>query len=301
MDYRHEILKLKEEKDALILAHNYQIGPIQDIADFVADSLGLAMKAQKVDNELIIMCGADFMAETTKILNPEKKVLIPSKDTRCPMALMLTKDWILKAKKKYPDAAVVLYVNSSAEAKAYADSCCTSANADKVVNSMKQKTVIFGPDRNLAYYVKQRSKKTIIPVPAMSYCYVHKQIRLKDVKKAKDEHPLAEVVVHPECNPDVQKTADKIASTSGMLKYCKESKSNEFIIGTEIGLLHRLERENPGKIFYPACDEAICIQQKDITMEKLYLSLKLGQFEIEIPKEMTERAASSINRMLEIL
>ncbi len=300
MDFKKEILRLKKEKNAAILVHNYQIPAIQDLSDFVGDSLELAIKARDVKSDLIVMCGVDFMAETVKILNSEKMVLIPSNNAKCPMAAQLNKSWIERGKKKYPDSEVVLYVNTTAESKAFADCCCTSANADRIVNAMEASTVLFGPDRNLAYYVAKRSKKKIVPIPTYGYCYVHRKILLKHVLKSKKEHPNAEIVVHPECNPDVQEAADVIASTSGMVNYCKKSDAKEFIIGTEVGLLYRLEKENPGKRFYPAYEEAVCIQQKDITAEKLYLALEKEQFEVNIQKDTSRKAARAIERMIEI-
>ncbi len=300
MDWISEIDKLRKEKNAIILAHNYQIAEIQDLGDFSGDSLELARKATETDADMIVMCGVDFMAETAKILNPGKKVIIPSLNAKCPMSAMLTRQELLEAKAQHPEADVVLYVNSGADCKALATSCCTSANADKIVNAMESDVVIFGPDRNLAEYVMKRTDKKIIPVPEKGYCYTHAQIRLEGVKDKMEKHPNADLVVHPECFPEVQEIADAIASTSGMLRYCKESSAKEFIIGTECGMLHRLEKENPGKKFYPAFDDAICLQMKEITLEKLYNSLKNEQHEVKVPEDISERAIKAINRMLEI-
>ena len=300
MDWISEINKLRKEKNAIILAHNYQIPDIQDLGDFSGDSLELARKATETDADMIVMCGVDFMAETAKILNPEKKVLIPSMQSNCPMAGMLSRQELLEAKAQHPEAEVVLYVNSSADCKALADCCCTSANADKVVNAMESDVVIFGPDRNLAEYVMKRTEKKVIPVPEKGHCYSHTQITLEEVQKTMKAHPDAELVVHPECFPEVQDIANAIASTSGMVRYCKGSSAKEFIIGTECGMLHRLEKENPDKKFYPAFDEAICLQMKEITLEKLYNSLKNDQFEVKIPEDISEKAIKAINRMLEL-
>jgi quinolinate synthase len=295
-----EIKRLRSEKDAVVMAHNYQIPVIQDLADFVGDSLELARKSREYAESTIVVCGADFMAETAKILNPEKTVLNPRQDNVCPMAEMLDEKLILKAKKQYPKAKVVLYVNSTAAAKALADCCCTSANADKVVNAMKSNQVLFGPDRNLAWFVSQRTDKKIIPIPAQGYCYVHRQISLADVQKAKADYPLAEVIAHPECNPEVQKAADRIESTTGMLRYAKESAKTEFIIATEVGMVYRLRKELGSKNFYPVSENMVCVQQKKIGLNDVLLALQKKQYQIKIPKAISEKAAASLNRMVEI-
>lgn len=299
MDYIAEIERLKRGKNALILSHNYQIGEIQDIADFVGDSLGLAKRAAEVDNETVVMCGADFMAEMVKLLNPEKKVLIPEKAI-CPMAAQMKKANLLAAKEKHPEAKVVLYVNSSAETKALADCCCTSANAADVVNAMDSETVIFGPDKNLGLYVQKRTKKKIVHVPDDGYCYTHRKFNMNEIAEVQREHPNAELVAHPECAMDVQDAADAVRSTGGILKYAKESAAQEFIIATEIGLLHRLEKENPEKKFYPACDEAVCLQQKEITVESLYRALNGERGEITVPEKTAKEAVRAIECMFEI-
>ncbi|MBM3309669.1 MAG: quinolinate synthase NadA, partial [Candidatus Altiarchaeales archaeon] len=255
MDYgrlQSEIKKLKEERNAVILSHNYQRPEVQDIADFLGDSYGLSREAAKTKADIIVFCGVDFMAETAKILNPEKTVLLPAREALCPMAMLLTSQQIIEAKKRHPDAEVVLYVNTHAEQKALADYVCTSGNAVKVVNAVKSDTVIFGPDVNLTYYVQKRTKKRLITVPERGVCQTHHQITLKDVLNARKEHPNAKVVVHPETPPAVQDMADHIASTEGIINYCKKSKSREFIIGTENGILYRMGKEIPGKKFHQA-------------------------------------------------
>ncbi len=300
MDFAAEIENLKKEKNAVLLVHNYQIAEVQEVADFLGDSLGLARKAKESNSDLIVFAGVDFMAETAKILNPDKKVVITSQEACCPMAGMLSKQQLLDAKKAHPDAQVVLYVNSSGECKALADSCCTSANADKIVNAMDSKEVIFGPDRNLAHFVQKRTEKKIVTVPEDGYCYVHEVIELPALEVAVERHHNAKIIVHPECPPDVQKRADHIASTSGMVRLAKELPDKEFIIGTEVGMLHRLRKENPEKKFFPAFENAVCRQMKKTSLEDVYLSLKEERFEVNVRDEIRAGALKAINRMLEL-
>ena len=300
MEKIEEIEKLKFDKNIAIMAHNYQISAIQDIADFVGDSLELAKKSREFEQKTILVCGADFMAETAKILNPKKTVLNPREDNICPMAEMLDKNLILNAKKQYPKASVVLYVNSTAEAKALADCCCTSANADKIVNKMKSDEILFGPDKNLAWFVSRRSKKKIIPIPANGYCYVHRQITLEHVNEAKKLYPLAKLIAHPECNPEVQDAADAIASTTGMINYAEMSKNAEFIIATEVGMVYRLNKELPNKKFYPVSENMICIQQKKIGLNDVKLALDKERYEVKIPAATLKNAAKSIEKMIEL-
>ncbi|MCX7917443.1 MAG: quinolinate synthase NadA [bacterium] len=296
-----EILKLKKEKSAIILAHNYQIPEIQDIADFVGDSLELARKASEIkDAKIIVFCGVKFMAETAKILSPEKKVLLPDLDAGCPLADMANYEEVLKIKEKYPDAWVVSYVNTNADVKSITDVCCTSANADKVVKNIPAKKIIFLPDKNLCWYVKQKVPEKDI-ICWEGYCFVHRLFTIEDVKKVKEIYPDAELIVHPECDPEVQMMADGIYSTSGMLKRAKESKSKRFIIGTEEGLLHRLKKENPDKEFYSLGSAKICPNMKKITIEKLYFSLKEEKYEIILPDDIIRKAKISLERMLEFI
>jgi quinolinate synthase len=295
-----EIRRLKKERNAVILGHNYQRPEVQDIADFVGDSYGLSRKAAETDADVIVFCGVDFMAETAKILNPEKTVLIPALEAMCPMAMLLTSQQLIEAKKKHPKAEVVLYVNTHAEQKALADCICTSSNAAKVVNAMKSDTIIFGPDVNLAYYIQKRTGKRIICVPEKGVCPTHHQISLKDVEKARREHPQAKLVVHPEVPPEVQDAADAIASTEGIITYCKNSPAGEFIIGTEKGILYRMHKEIPGKKFYKASDMALCPTMKTITLEKVAASLRNMQNKVELPEDIARKARRALQRMLEL-
>ncbi len=292
------IERLKRKKNAVILAHNYQRPEVQDIAEFVGDSLELARKAMNTTADIIVFCGVDFMAETTAILNPDKKVILPDVCAICPMAQQLPQYVLRAAKNENPDADVVLYVNTLAESKALADCICTSANAQEIVNAMDASTILFGPDHNLAYYAQKGTSKRIIPVPEHGNCPVHHQIVLEDLLNAKEAHPEAKIIVHPECIPEVQDRADYIASTSGMVKICKELEEEEFLIGTEIGLLHRLEKEAPGKKFYPLSATAVCPQMKMCTLAKIEKALEYEQPEIVLPTELMEQARKPIERML---
>jgi len=288
--------KLKEKRNAIILAHNYQLPEIQDIADFVGDSLSLAMKAKKTDADVIIFCGVDFMAETAKILNPEKVVIHPDKQAICPMAKMVDAESLLKKKKEY-GYEIVSYVNTPAEVKAISDVCCTSSNAVKVVSRMRN-GVIFTPDENLGKYVKRFVKdKDIYLWPG--FCPTHVWIKKEDILKIKEEHPMAEIIVHPECSEDVIDIADKVASTEGMIKYAKESKSKEFIIGTEKELCYRMKKEMPEKNFY-YIEKAICPNMKKITLEKVIKSMERMEHEIKLPDEIIENARKPLERMIEI-
>jgi len=295
-----KIEKLKRKKNAIILAHNYQRAEVQDIAEFCGDSLELARKAMETTSDIIIFCGVDFMAETAAILNPDKKVIIPDVGAICPMAQQLFADDLLVAKRECPDAEVVLYVNTLAESKALADCICTSANAQEIVKAMDASTILFGPDHNLAYHAQKATSKKIIPVPEYGLCPSHHQIALEDLIKAKEAHPGAKIIVHPECIPEVQDNADYIASTSGMVRIGKEVGDAEFLIGTEVGLLHRLEKEAPGKKFYPLSTTAVCPQMKMHTLEKIEVALENEKPEVVVPDEIVERARRAIDRMLEI-
>ena len=294
------IKKLTQEKNAIILAHNYQRPEVQDIADFVGDSLELARKATTTDADIIVFCGVDFMAETASILNPNKKVLMPDLGAICPMAQQLTIEDLVEAKKKYPDANVVLYINTLAIEKTYADCVCTSANAPKIVESMKSDSILFGPDHNLARYVEKNSSKKIITVPEYGLCPTHHQITYQDLLNAKKEHHSAKVVVHPECVAEIQELADHIASTSGMVRFCRESESSEFLIGTEMGLLHRLEKECPGKKLYPLSKSAVCPQMKMHTLDKILKSLEKEVFCVKVQKDIADKAIKPIERMLKL-
>ena len=293
---RDEILRLKKERNAIILAHNYQIGAIQDIADLTGDSLELSRAAATMEGDVIIFCGVDFMAETAAILSPEKTVLLPAPDACCPMAEMITSPELEMVKSRYPDAAVVCYVNTSAEVKAASDICCTSANAVQVVNSVHQDTVIFVPDRNLARYTARFTDKEVLPWEG--FCIVHDQIRKEDVKAAQKRHPRAVVLVHPECRPEVIDLADTVASTSGIIREVCSSQRKEFIIGTETGILHRIHKECPGKKCYSLSETAVCRNMKKTDLGKVRDALKNLQPQIRVPEDIANRARCAIDRML---
>lgn len=295
-----KISEMKEEKNAILLAHNYQVPEIQIEADYIGDSLGLARKSSEVDAETVVFAGVDFMAETAAMLNPDKKILIPDRKARCPMAAMLPVEEVKKAKRERPDAAVVLYVNTLVEARAEADITCTSANSARVVNAIDEDVILFGPDRNLAWHVKQNTDKEVIPIPERGYCYVHRMFEPADIELLREDMPGAEVLVHPECNPEVQKLADHICSTSQMLRRSRESSAEKFIIATEEGLVHRLKRELPAKKFTPALMDGICQQMKLHTLEKVYRALRDGGPVVEVPSEIADRARAATERMLEI-
>jgi len=284
----------------VILAHNYQPGEVQDIADYVGDSLGLAIEASKTRSDLIVFCGVHFMAETAVIINPGKTVIMPEPKAGCPMADMITAPELVAEKKKFPHATVVAYVNTSAAVKAESDICCSSANAINVVKSLKDiKEILFVPDMYLGNYVSKHvpDKKFIF---WNGYCSIHVMILSEDIKKAKEDHPNAEVMVHPECRPDVIELADKVLSTGGMVKWAKESKAKEFIVGTEIGMLHRLRKDNPNKAFYPATDRALCPNMKATTLEKVLWAMEEVKYKIEVPEDIRVRAAKAIEKMLKI-
>jgi len=301
MNLVDEIVKLKRERNAVILAHNYQRSEIQDLADYVGDSIELSRKAtEEKDADTIVFCAVDFMAESAAILNPTKKVLLPTLGARCPMAQMLTVDEIKRWKVHYPLVPVVLYVNTSAAAKAYCDVCCTSANAVEVINSLDADTVLFGPDRNLAEYVQRKTGKTIIPIPEWGFCPTHLLFQPEDVQMLKIQYPDAVVMVHPECTFEMQKMADFIGSTSQMFKYAKESNAKTFIVGTEEGLLHRLRKENPEKKFVLAYEEGVCPTMKLTTLERLYASLKEEKYVVTVPEAIAERARKALERMFEV-
>jgi len=293
-----EILALKKKNNAVILAHNYQVPEVQDVADLVGDSLELSRAAARLDASVIIFCGVDFMAETAAILSPQKKVVLPVKGASCPMAHMITSEQLRDMKGIYPDAAVVCYVNSTAEVKAESDICCTSANGVQVVNSIEQDNVIFVPDRNLAAYVSRFTKKQIIPWNG--YCYVHDRFTPEDVRAARELHPKAEVLVHPECKPEVIDLADYVYSTSGMGRHAKASKSKEFIIGTEVGMLYRLRKDNPEKEFYPLSEKAVCQNMKKTSLDDVLRALQTLEPRVIVPDEIADRARKSIERMLAV-
>ncbi len=293
-----EINRLKEERNAIIMAHNYQLPEVQDIADFLGDSLELARKAVNVDADVIVFAGVDFMAETAKILNPEKTVLLPTRGATCAMANMLRPEHIIEAKKKYPDAPVVLYVNTTADTKALADVTVTSANAVRVVEKLDSDVIIFGPDKNLASYVARETGKKVIPVPEYGHCYVHRKFTVEDVERARRLYPNAKLMVHPECEPEVQEEADIIVSTGGMIRRAPEW--NEWVVFTEREMVYRLRKLHPEVKFHPAREDATCIGMKAITLQHVYESLRDMKYAVEVPEEIAEKARKAIERMLEL-
>ncbi len=294
-----KINKLKTEKNAVILAHYYQRPEIQDIADYVGDSLGLARKAAQSEADVIVFCGVHFMAESAAILSPDKLVLLPEKEAGCPMADMANAQDLREMKSKYPEAAVVSYVNTTAAVKAESYICCTSSNAVKVINSLPGfKQVIFTPDRNLGQYVASQCDKEIILWEG--YCNTHDRVTPEDIISKKDHYPQAEVVVHPECRPEVVALSDYTGSTAGMLKYIKDSDRSQFIIGTEQGLLHALKKQNPAKEMILASKKLICPNMKLTTLPKIVESLTTMRPIITVEKEIARKAYLALDRMLKI-
>ena len=294
---QEQIVQLKKEKDAIILGHNYQRKEVQEISDFLGDSYGLSVQASKTKAKVIVFCGVDFMAESAKILNPEKTVLHPNLKAKCPMAAMVDVASLRELKAEHPGAPVVSYVNTSAEVKAESDICCTSANAVKIVQSLPDKKIIFVPDTNLGLYVRRFVKdKEIILWPG--YCPTHVNITVDSLRELKRQHPDAEVVVHPETTPDVIDFADHAFSTEGLLKHVQSSPKKEFIIGTEENLIHRLHKEVLGKIFY-AVPNATCPNMREISLEDVRDSLVKMQYKIEIPQDIIKRARVPLERMIQ--
>jgi len=293
-----EIKKIAKEKNAVILAHNYQRPEVQDAADFVGDSLELSIKARDTDADIIVFCGVHFMAETAKILSPHKKVVMPRIDAGCPMADMVTVQGLEAEKAKYPTHKVVTYVNSSAAVKAISDACCTSANAVKVVTNIDSDKILFVPDRNLGNFVSRFVKKEIICWKG--FCPTHERLKVEDILQKKEEYPNAKVLVHPECRPEVVDIADKALSTSGIIKFCKEDSSKVFIIGTEEGILHRLKKENPDKTFILASERLVCPNMKLTSIEDLYEEVKNPVNEVIVPEEVIFKARKSLEKMYEL-
>ena len=292
-----QITELKHQHNTIILAHNYQLPIIQDIADHTGDSLELAKKATTLDCDNIIFCGVDFMAESAKILNPKKNIILPDKTAHCPMAAMVDPPLLLELKKKHPTAQVVCYINTTAEIKALSDICCTSANGIKVVESLDTNKIIFVPDQNLGQYIQRFTEKEIILWPG--YCATHHRITVKEITHLKQQYPDAEVLVHPECQPDVIDIADHAFSTNGMLNHVKTSPKKDFIIGTEKEHCYRLKTDNPTKRFYPIAS-AICPNMKKITLEKVLKSLTTLEPKITLPEEIIQKAKQPLTRMMNI-
>ncbi len=292
------IQQLKKERNAIILAHNYQLPEVQDVADYIGDSLGLSQTAAAAEAQVIVFCGVHFMAETASILAPQKTVILPEIGAGCPMADMITASELREWKKNYPGRKVVCYVNTTAEVKAECDICCTSSNAVRVVNSVDEEEILFVPDKNLAAYIARKTNKKIIAWDG--YCYIHNKILPKDIRERKALYPQAEVWAHPECRPEVIDLADKVLSTGKMVKEASETSKKEVIIATEAGIIYRLKKENPNKNFYPAKDLALCSNMKKINLRKVLTSLEKMIYKIEVPQEIGQRARGAIEKMVKI-
>ncbi len=321
-DLRDTILKLKEERRAIILSHNYQRTEVQDIADFVGDSLELSRTAATIRCEVIVFCGVNFMAESASILSPEKVVLLPELDANCPMAdmirvssarrvmktfpgyeiqptFMFPHEFSLRdMKARYPGVPVVAYVNTTAEVKAESDICCTSSNVVGVVESLPGDTVICVPDRNLSLWAQRNTKKKVIAWDG--FCHVHDRVTREDVLRARKEHPDALLMAHPECRPEVLELADHVTSTSGMLRFAKASDGREFIVGTEVGLIHRLTKENPAKVFHPLRKDMVCPNMKKTTLSSVLTALREMRNVVRVPDEIRIPAKRALDRMLAI-
>ncbi|MDO8569014.1 MAG: quinolinate synthase NadA [Dehalococcoidales bacterium] len=294
-----KILKLKKDRNAVILAHNYQLGEVQDIADFVGDSLELSQKAAATTASVVVFCGVHFMAETAAILCPDMTVLLPDKHAGCQMANMITPALLRQKKKELPNATVVCYVNTTAAVKAESDICCTSANAVKVVQSVESDEILFVPDQYLGYYVSTKVNKKMTFWPG--YCPTHARIQAQDILRAKQEYPNARVVVHPECRPEVAALADEVASTGGICRYARRDDVKELIVGTELGIIHRLKKDNPGKKFIPASEQAVCPNMKQITLEKVLWSLEEMAPQVKVPENIRLKAKAAVDRMMAIV
>jgi quinolinate synthase len=299
-DIIEQIHSLRRQRNAVILAHNYQPGPIQDLADFVGDSLALSVQASKTKADVIVFCGVLFMAETAAILSPEKTVLLPDITAGCPMADMITTQQLERLKQKHPDALVVCYVNSPADVKALSDYCCTSSNAVKLVNRLpKDREIIFVPDQHLGQFICDRTGRSMILWPG--YCPTHLRIRPEDIQSARKEHPQALVLAHPECGPEIRMMADHLLSTGGMIRFAGESKAASFIIATEEGIVHTLRKKYPEKTFVPITEYAICPNMKKITLEKVLWALADMQYPVTVPHSVRIKAKQALDRMLEVL
>jgi quinolinate synthase len=293
------INKMKKEQNAVIVAHNYQVDEVQEIADVVGDSLALSQFCAKNSADTIVFCGVHFMAESAKILSPEKTVLLPEINAGCPMADMVTADALREAKKKYPEAVVVCYINSSAEVKAECDICCTSSNALSVIKSIEQKDILFVPDKNLGSYVaKMVPEKNIILW--QGYCITHHKVKIEEVLKAKELHPDALLLVHPECQPEIAELADYVGSTKQIIDFAKNSDNDKFIIGTEMGVLYQLKKDNPTKTFYLMSNGLICPNMKKTSLQSVHDALALKRYNITLSDDIINRASHCLNKMLEV-
>ncbi|MFH1878976.1 MAG: quinolinate synthase NadA [Candidatus Omnitrophota bacterium] len=297
---QRKIIDLKKKLGALIVAHNYQRDEIQEIADITGDSYALARKVTMAEENIVAFCGVKFMAESAHILNPDKTILLPVEEAGCPLADMITAEKLRQKKEEYPEAAVVCYVNSSAAVKAESDVCCTSSNAIKIVKAMRQDKILFVPDKNLGRYVREHvPEKELILWDG--YCVVHMRLTKEEVIRTKELYPEAQFVAHPECRKEVLVLADFIGSTADMIRYVRESSRKEFIIGTEIGIICKLKRDNPDKSFYVPTDQFICANMKLTTLGWLARSLEKMIYKVEVPENIASRARKSLQKMLEIV
>jgi len=298
-ELKNRILELKKKKNAVIVAHNYQIDEVQEIADVVGDSFALSKYCATGSAEVIVFCGVHFMAESAKILSPEKTVVLPEIDAGCPMADMVTAEGLREMKKRYPNAAVVCYINSTAEVKAESDVCCTSSNAIEVVRNIEEKDIIFVPDKNLGSFVaKQLPQKNIILWNG--FCITHHKIKPDEVNRIKEEHPDALLLVHPECRPDIVEKADFAGSTKQIIDFATQSPHKKFIIGTEMGVLYTLKKNNPDKKFYLMSQGLICPNMKKTSLQSVYNALNDLKYKIEVDEQIRVKARKSLDRMLDI-
>lgn len=286
------------EMNAVIVAHNYQRPEVQDVADFVGDSLELARRCAQTEADVIVFCGVSFMAESAVILNPSRQVLLAEGSAGCPMADMIDEVDLREWRARYPGAAVVAYVNTTAAVKAESDICCTSANAARVVNSVPNEEVIFVPDENLAHWVSTQTRKKVIPYPG--FCITHRRLSAEQVRRARALHPEAPVVVHPECLPEVAELADAVLSTSQMVRFCRESTARIFLIGTEMGLLHRMQKESPDKTFYVMSPGLVCPNMKRTRLDMVLRTMEERRNQITVPEEVRVRAQRALERMLAV-
>lgn len=298
MNIAEEVRKLAQDRKAIILAHHYQVDEVKDVADYVGDSYGLAVVASGADADIIVLCGVRFMAESCAILAGDKKVLLPVAEAGCPLADSINEDDVRKLRKDNPGVPVVSYVNTDAAIKALSDYCCTSSNAVALVGSIRSERIIFLPDMNLANYVARRTGKEL--VRWRGFCHVHHQLKAEDVSAARREYPGAVFIAHPECRPEVLEQADEVTSTTGFFKYVSSSLASTFIVGTEEGVISRLKRENPGKIFVKPKRHMICPNMKLTTIHDVYESLKLVKHEVRIEEEVAARARKALERMVSI-
>ena len=296
---REKVLRLKKERNAYIVAHNYQNYEVQEVADILGDSLALSKAAIGTGADMIVFCGVDFMAESAKILNPEKTVILPVREADCPMALMVTAERLREKKKEYPDAAVVCYVNSSAEVKAESDIACTSSNAVEVVKSLPHKQIIFVPDKNLGHYVQRFCPEKEI-ILWQGFCTTHIRVTAQDVLRTKEKYPDAPFIAHPECPPDVIDLADFVCSTSGFSPYVAKSPADTFIIGTEVGIIFKLKKDHPAKRFIMPTEQFVCQTMKMTTLGWVAHALETGEHAIEIPEPVRRRAETTLKRMMEV-